>query len=133
MWAFDLSGASRRMASATLFGALLVVAGCSKTAAEPDEAAAFRKAMETIAAGDKVKGLEELNACIEAKPTSYALFERAKLKVEAKDDAGALADCAQGLQLEPTNRDLIWYQAELKKPAAQRFKGAAAQSPRATK
>jgi hypothetical protein len=113
--------------------AVPLLAGCSGQPALPDEITSFQEAMAAVSSGDKVKGMELLNACIEAKPTNYALFERAKLHLDAKNIPAAIKDCEQGLQLEPTDRDLKWLLAELKKPEQQRFKGANASSPRARK
>ena len=45
------------------------------------------------------------------------------------DDALALEDCQSGLALQPDDADLMWLQAELRKPAAERFQGAFKQPP----
>ncbi|MFO0790983.1 MAG: hypothetical protein U0805_16105 [Pirellulales bacterium] len=86
-------------------------------------------AADALAANDKEKAYSELSASIDTSPSVWAYFERARLNVEKGDENAASADCAEGLKLDPKYRDLLWLSGELKKPAAQRFKGKFAKPP----
>ena len=86
-------------------------------------------ASEAIKGGDKETALTELNAVIDASPNAWAYFEHARLHLAKGDEAAAVADCQEGLKLDPTFRDLVWLSGELKKPAAKRFKGKLAKPP----
>jgi hypothetical protein len=112
----------------------LTFVGCGGgTAGAPDEMTELSAIMTEINSGDKKAGKEQLDAFIEEHSNSMALTARAKIRVEERDFAGAMADCEKGLQIHPQDRELTWLLTELKKPEAQRFKGAAANSPRAAK
>ena len=73
--------------------------------------------------------LDVLDQLIEARPQPGLYLERAQAKLKAGDEAGAKADCQEGLKLESDNRDLKWLLAEIKKDAKQRFKGKNQQPP----
>jgi tetratricopeptide (TPR) repeat protein len=83
----------------------------------------FLEAQQSLAAGEKEKALEQLNASIAAEPMVWAYRERAKLYAEKGDDKAALADCEAALKLVPDDVDALWIKGELAKPAAQRFQG----------
>ena len=87
---------------------------------------AASKALET---GDKETAFVELSASIEASPTDWAYFQRARLNLDKGQENEAIADCNKGLELNSKSRELLWLSAELKKPAAQRFKGKLATPP----
>jgi hypothetical protein len=91
-----------------------------------DHFVAAAKALET---GDKESAFTELSASIEKSPTDWAYFERARLNLEKNQADAAAADCNKGLELNAQSRDLLWLSGELKKPAAQRFKGKLAKPP----
>lgn len=112
---------------------LLVTLGCGGSGAEPDELVSFQEAMKAVEAGDKAKGMELLNQCIETKPTHYAYLERAKLFVDQKKIPEAIKDCQAGLALQPDHAELRWYISELEKPEEKRFKGPAGIPPRSRK
>lgn len=100
---------------------------------EPEELTVFREAMEAVAAGDKAKGMELLNECIQIKPSHYAYLERARLYMDQKDTPKAIDDCKKGLELDPENKELTWLLGELEKPEPERFKGPAALPPASRK
>jgi hypothetical protein len=113
------------------FGAL---GGCSSgERVAPSHEETFRAAMAAIEAGKDEEGMTLLNEAIAAKPEFYALYERARLREKKGDDAGATADVDLALQQDPDGRDLKWLKGELGKPKAQRFKGANAEPPSASK
>lgn len=112
-------------------GWAIAVAGCGDS--QPEELTVFREAMDAIAAGDKVKGMELLNKCLEIKPSHYAYYERARLHMENKEIPKAIEDCKKGLELDPENKDLKWLLAELEKPEPKRFQGPAALPPASRK
>lgn len=91
-----------------------------------DHFVAASKALET---GDKETAFTELSASIKVCPTDWAYFQRARLNLEKGQENEALADCNKGLELNSRSRELLWLSTELKKPAAQRFKGKLANSP----
>lgn len=103
-------------------GVVVVASGCGGSV-EPEELIVFKDAMAAITGGDRAKGMELLNKCIEIKPSHYAYFERAKLHMEAKETAKAIDDCNKALELDPGNKDITWLLGELKKPEPKRFKG----------
>lgn len=114
---------------------LAFVLGCSGRSGPAEKPAVqhFLAAQEAIAAGDTAAAKESLDASIAASPTSWALFERAKLLAESDDNDAAFADCDAGLELNPDSTDFKWLRSELKKPAKDRFKGRFAEPPRAAK
>jgi hypothetical protein len=91
-----------------------------------DHFVAASKALET---GDKETAFAELSASIEVCPTDWAYFQRARLNLDKGQENEAVADCNKGLDLNSKSRELLWLSAELKKPAAQRFKGKLATPP----
>ena len=93
----------------------------------------FVAAAEALASGDQAKAMEMLTKSIEAKPSRYAHFERAKLYEQQGEDQKALEDCAAALQIQPGDRDVLWLQGELKKAKDKRFKGRFANPPSAAK
>jgi tetratricopeptide (TPR) repeat protein len=98
-----------------------------------DSKSSLIEAQQALSDGDTEKAMELLSASIEAKPNPWAYYQRARLHVDAGDDAAAQADCQAGLELDPEHSDLQWLASELKKPAAQRFKGKNAEPPSASK
>lgn len=107
-----------------------LLGGCGGTPSEPTRGYNHLvAASEAITAGDKEKAMTELTAVIDSSPNGWAYFERARLHLEQGKEAEATADCQAGLALEPDNSQLKWLTAELKKPAAQRFKGRFAKPP----
>jgi tetratricopeptide (TPR) repeat protein len=86
-------------------------------------------AATAISAGDKDTALTELSASIEQSPSAWAYFQRARIYLEKGQESDAVADCQKGLEIDPNYRNLLWLSAELKKPAAQRFKGKLAKPP----
>jgi hypothetical protein len=118
----------RRLVSVAISAALVLVAGfgvgCSSSEPPiPSSAKLYLEAQTSLAAGDKGKAMEALNASIVGEPQPWALFMRAKLLLERGDEAGALKDCNAGLQIAPDDGNLAWLRAELNKPAASRFQG----------
>ncbi|MCA9100586.1 MAG: hypothetical protein KDA63_05535 [Planctomycetales bacterium] len=92
-----------------------------------------RQAQDAAAAGELQKAIDLLTQALDERPSFYAYNERARIRLEQGDEAGALADCQAGLQLDPENSDLIWLQAELQKAPGDRFSGDAAEPPSANK
>jgi tetratricopeptide (TPR) repeat protein len=119
-----------RWPAVVLLAPLVAIGGCggSKTSAGKayDHFVAAASALE---AGDKEKAFAELSASIEKSPNAWSYFQRARLYAEQGRDEEAIADCQKGLELAPNDRNLLWLAAELKKPAAQRFKGPFAKPP----
>src|SRR5688572_4411144 len=117
-------------ARSLLLAAILSLGGCSgdSTSASKsyDHFVAAAKALET---GDKVTVFKELSATIEKSPSDWAYFERGRLSAEQGRDEEAAADVQNGLKLNPNNPNLKWLDAELKKPANQRFQGKFATPP----
>ncbi|HMO83976.1 MAG TPA: hypothetical protein PKC18_03550 [Lacipirellulaceae bacterium] len=91
---------------------------------------AARQALES---GDSERARHELDLAIAARPMVWSYFERARLHAQSGDDAAAQQDVDAGLQLDAESTDLLWLQAELQKPAGQRFNGRFAQPPSAVK
>jgi hypothetical protein len=108
---------------------LLMANGCGHSSNPTKAYDHLIAAAEAIQAGDKEKAFAELNASIDTNPNGWAYFERARIHLEQNREAEANADCQMGLQLEPSNSQLRWLAAELKKPAPQRFKGRFARPP----
>jgi hypothetical protein len=86
-------------------------------------------AAQAISAGDKETAVSELTASIEASPSAWAYFERARINLDQGQEQAAVSDCQKGLELDPKDRNLLWLSGELKKPVAQRFKGRLAKPP----
>ena len=72
---------------------------------------------------------KELSATIESSPNDWAYFERARLLAEQGRDEEAANDVQKGLELQPNHPNLKWLDAELKKPANERFQGKFAKPP----
>jgi Tfp pilus assembly protein PilF len=106
-----------------LWMALLPVTGCGGGPSASKAYDHFVAAAKALEAGDKETASTELSASIEKSPTDWAYFERARIYLEKGQEEDALADCQKGLELDPKDSNLLWLSAELKKPAAQRFKG----------
>lgn len=107
--------------------ALLPLCGCTSEQQKLEDV--YGKAAEAIEAGDMTTAISLLDQLIEARPQPGLYLERAQAKLKAGDEAGATADCKEGLKLEADNRDLKWLLAEIKKDAKQRFKGKNQQPP----
>ena len=114
----------RALAAASAAVLLLLPVGCLEKNPEVKKSVNYLiEAREAIAAGDNAKAMEALNASIEAQPNNWALFERAKLQLEAGDEEAALASCEQALELDSESADVLWLKGEIEKPKAKRFKG----------
>lgn len=118
-----------RWVAAPLFIALLSSCGCGGSHAPTKGYDHFVAAAKALEANDKATAFAELSASIDVSPTDWAYFERARLNLEKGDEAAAIADCNKGLEVNPKFRELLWLSGELKKPAAQRFKGKFAKPP----
>ena len=103
---------------------VLPVAGCGEKHAEVKHSNDLLiEARQAITAGDTAKAIEALNASIEAKPNTWALFELAQLQLGEGDEQAALASCDKGLELDPESADILWLKGEIEKPEEKRFKG----------
>jgi len=100
---------------------LVLLPGCSSEQQKLEDV--YAKAAEAIEAGDMSTAIALLDQLIEARPQPGLYLERAQAKLKAGDDAGAKADCQEGLKLDPEDRDLKWLLSEMKKDTKQRFKG----------
>ena len=100
---------------------LPLLAGCKSEQQTLEDIAT--KAAEALEAGDTTTAIACLDQLIEARPQPALYVERAQAKLKAGDDAGAKADCQEGLKLDPEDRDLKWLLSEMKKDTKQRFKG----------
>jgi hypothetical protein len=108
----------------------LLTAGCGPAEQELGDATEhYLAAQDALAAGDSATALKELEASIQAQPDVWAYFQRARLLSEMGQDQRALADCRAGLALDPEHEQLKWLEAELRKPAPQRFRGRERASP----
>jgi tetratricopeptide (TPR) repeat protein len=117
-----------------LVGLLNVTGGCGGSDVEVMDARNyFLEAQEALKQGDTTKAIAAFTASIESKPNAWAYMERAKLNAAAGQDQQALDDAQKAVELEPENSDTAWLVGELKKPAAQRFKGIFAVPPSARK
>jgi tetratricopeptide (TPR) repeat protein len=112
---------------------LFTTLGCGPQSTLDQAGQAFVDAQQAIADGDQQRALELLGKSIESRPDPWAYYQRAKLLMESGQDEPARADIAAGLELQPDNNDLLWLQNQLKKPAANRFRGRDGTPPRATK
>jgi Tfp pilus assembly protein PilF len=110
------------------------MSGCGGTEkAPPDAAQRFIEAQEAIARGDNTAALASLQASIESEPNVWAYKERAIINAKQGTDAAVEEDLQAILKLDSDNVDVAWIRAELKKPAANRFQGAAAKAPSSSK
>ena len=123
--------ASKSSRVALRCGVLVVAAttlgGCRKPAetSVADANRLFLEGQKFAAAGETDKAIDALSKSIAANPAVYAYLERAKLLAKTGRDAEAQKDCEAAFALTPDNPDptALWLQAELKKPAAERFQG----------
>lgn len=116
--------------SAVFAMAVVAATGCGGTSGDTSSATNHSVAAATaMAAGDKETALAELTAAINDNPSSWALFQRARIYVDQGKQAEAEADIQKGIEVDPNDADLKWLAAELKKPAAQRFQGRFAKPP----
>lgn len=120
-----------RWSTSLITVSLCLVLGCGSSNSGARGYNHLVAASEALAANDKDKAYSELTASIDSSPSVWAYFERARLSADKGDDSAALADCTQGLKMDPKYRDLLWLSGELKKPAPQRFKGKFAKPPTA--
>jgi tetratricopeptide (TPR) repeat protein len=118
-----------RCAILVLSTTVIPMGGCGGSTSTSDAYDHFIAAANAISAGDKETALSELTATINSSPSAWAYFERARIYLDKGQENEALADCQKGLELDPKDRKLLWLSAELKKPAAQRFKGRFAKPP----
>jgi tetratricopeptide (TPR) repeat protein len=103
---------------------LFAASGCGPADTEQEEAKNFfLEARTAKEQGDSAKALAAFTASIESKPNAWAYMERAKLQAEAGQEQQARQDSDAAVKLEPDNQDALWLQAELNKPAEQRFQG----------
>lgn len=112
-----------------LAGLVVLVVGCSPPAMK-ESTQLHAEATAALASGDKELAVAKLTESIDSEPTTGCLFDRAKLYESMDQDDKALADCNQGLVLQPDHKDLKWLKKQLEKPKAKRFK---APAPRASK
>jgi tetratricopeptide (TPR) repeat protein len=118
-----------RWPALVLLAAVLSISGCGGGTSTTKGYNHLVAAAEAIDAGDKEKALAELSASLDSSPSAWAYFERARINLEKGQEDAAVADCQKGLEFDPKYRELLWLSAELKKPAAQRFKGKLAKPP----
>ncbi len=104
-----------------------VLTGCSSPKDEALEY--YYQAQAAVEAGNTAEAKQCLTKSIELKPTAYVLYHRATLRLQEGDAAGAIADCQQGLQIEPEHGDLKWLVQEARKGATGRFRGKSAHPP----
>ena len=112
---------------ATLAVVVALLGGCTSESEQAEES--FYEAVAAQQAGRNDEALRLLDSSLQAQPTSYAYYQRAKLRLKDGDDAGAIADCQAGLALVPVDRDLQWLLAEAQKPTIERFQGDYASAP----
>ena len=121
-----------RLEGCLLLCALLLLGlstGCKRTPILDEAAVNLVDARQAIADGDATKAMELLMTSIDARPNTWAYFERAKLHADHGDDEAAKADIEAGLELDPEHSELVWLQKQMKKPKAARFKGKDGQPP----
>jgi tetratricopeptide (TPR) repeat protein len=103
----------------------LISIGCGTPAAPmPSSDSLYLEAQQLYSKGQNDQAIEKLDASIDAGPTSWNYFLRARIHVQQGNDQAALADCEEGLKLDPADIKLIWLKGELGKPQAARFQGA---------
>jgi Tfp pilus assembly protein PilF len=122
--------ASQRRAPGVTLAVLVLLAstlplGCGKKEVQKKEDELHIEAQVALSQGNMAGAIDKLTQAIEVKPTHYAYFLRGWIYAQQQGkDSEAKADCEAGLKLEPNNSDLQWLARQLKKPLAQRFKGA---------
>lgn len=115
---------SVRLGAVLSLALLVASSGCGGAATENVDARNyFLEAREALQQGDTNKAIAAFTASIESKPNAWAYMERAKLYAAAGQGDQALQDAQKAVELEPDNSDTRWLEAEMKKPANQRFKG----------
>jgi hypothetical protein len=132
-WGHRIDGRSMKDAGWPVLILGLVLLPLSGCGGKPSASRAYNHlvaAASALETGDKETALTELTASINTSPTDWAYFERARLNLNNGQESEAVADCQKGLEINPKSRDLLWLSAELKKPAALRFKGKFAKPPR---
>jgi Tfp pilus assembly protein PilF len=120
------------LGSAVLAASLLAAlggCGASETSKSQSSVNHLLAATQALEGGDDAAAMQELTAAIDDAPNAWAYFKRAQLHLKGGNEAEANADCQKGLELNEFNPDLKWLSGELKKPAAQRFKGRFAKAP----
>lgn len=95
----------------------------------PTSDSLYLDAQQHYAKGQKDEALAKLDSSIEAGPTAWAYFLRGRIRAQAGNDAAALADCEEGLKLDPDDTKLAWLKGELAKPQQARFQGAFKEPP----
>ena len=113
--------------------ALLALSGCGGGQSTSKAYDHFIAASNAITAGDKETAFKELSLSLETSPSPWSYFQRARIYLERGQESEAAADCQKGLELSPKDAKLLWLTGEMKKPAAQRFKGKFANPPGAGK
>ncbi len=110
---------------ATIVVACFAMNGCAEQPPELDDAGThFLNAKDAIDAGDDATAIDELTKSITVREDAWSYFERAQLYAKAGEDEKAKADVKIGLSIDPSNKQLIWLQKEMKRPKKQRFKQA---------
>jgi tetratricopeptide (TPR) repeat protein len=103
----------------------LMAIGCGTPAAPmPSSDSLYLEAQQHYSKGENDQAIEKLIASIDAGPTSWSYFLRARIYAQQGNDQAALADCEEGLKLDPADTKLIWLKGELGKPQQARFQGA---------
>jgi hypothetical protein len=115
--------------SFTLLLLLVALSGCGSGHTATGASNHLVAASEALQSGEKDRALAELSASIDATPSAWAYFERARLKLEKGQEVDAKADVQKGLEFDPAYADLKWLSEELKKSPDKRFKGKFAKPP----
>jgi tetratricopeptide (TPR) repeat protein len=95
----------------------------------PTSDSLYLEAQQHYSKGQNEEALAKLDSSIEAGPTAWAYFLRARIRAQLGDDRAALADCEEGLKLDPADSKLEWLKGELAKPQLARFQGAFKEPP----
>jgi tetratricopeptide (TPR) repeat protein len=90
----------------------------------PTSDSLYLEAQQHYSKGQNAEALTKLDSSIAAGPTAWAYFLRARIRAQQGDDQAALADCEEGLKLDPADTKLAWLKGELGKPQQARFQGA---------
>jgi tetratricopeptide (TPR) repeat protein len=99
--------------------------GCGTPATPmPTSDSLYLEAQQHYAKGQNEEALTKLDSSIAAGPTAWAYFLRARIQTQQGNDQAALADCEEGLKLDPGDTKLAWLKGELGKPQQARFQGA---------
>jgi tetratricopeptide (TPR) repeat protein len=104
---------------------VLAFIGCGTPPTQmPTSDSLYLEAQQHYAKGQNEEALTKLDSSIVAGPTAWAYFLRARIRAQQDDDQAALADCEEGLKLDPGDSKLAWLKGELGKPQQARFQGA---------